>query len=102
MVGDVEQAISECLRIVHMDNYPISYQHIITQMFLILDKNSFSLVIYHGIYNALQKKFKFIPLIRIYDWLIVTCRNKIIEIHKNSVLFHYVAGVQKFHFILLL
>ena len=29
--------------------YPISYQHIITQMFLILDKNSFSSVIYHSI-----------------------------------------------------
>ena len=39
------------------------------------------------IYNVLQKKFKFIPLIHIYDWLIVTCWNKIIKIPFYSKIF---------------
>ena len=52
------------------------------------------------IYNVLQKKFKFIPLIHIYDWLIVTCWNKIIKIHKNSILFHYTAKIPIYSFII--
>ena len=64
MVGDVEEAISECLRIVHMDKYPIFYQHIITRVFLILDKNSFSSVIYHSICEErLKRKDKCITLL---------------------------------------
>ena len=52
------------------------------------------------IYNVLQKKFKFIPLIHIYDWLIVTCWDKIIKIHKNSILFHYTAKIPFYSFII--
>jgi hypothetical protein len=35
MVGDVEEAISECLRIVHMDKYPNLHGHIIPYLLVI-------------------------------------------------------------------
>src|SRR5437868_9104185 len=36
------------------------------------------------------------------DWLLVTCQNKIIKFHKNSVLFHYTAKIPFYSFIIIM
>src|SRR3954452_3061507 len=36
------------------------------------------------------------------DWLVVTCRNKIIKIHKNSGLYHYTAKIPFYSFIIIM